>query len=492
MRFKLPAFGIRIRLVMLFLLFSGSTLIGFSYFLFQSVVQNHQREFDVALLNHTVDLAYSLDIDLFGGVALRRDLLQKEKVFPFSLGQTVVEVWTISGKPVARSSSLGRGHLPISEEELLELPERKHLFRTLKPKEASDRGLGHQNYRMVTYFIEKPAQLDFALQVAAPMVLLEQEQGALRTFLLGSIPLVLLLAAVGAYIVSRRAMAPILAMIEKSRAIGASDLSARVPVPRAHDELRRLAETLNALLSRLEGAFKVQEAFLGDASHQLKTPLAILRGELDLMRSQKRSPQEIADFLESSSQEVNFLARVVDDLLLLARIQAGKDHLRFEKMRVDEALLDVCSRLGPVAEAKRIQLLMQLGDSGSNFQVSGDPDLIRVLVENLLGNALKYSPEGTVITLGLRDIPATRTTSAAVEIAVTDEGPGIPVADQERVFERFYRGIQPRLGGKGHGLGLSIAKKIVDVHGGRISVENRQVKEGRTGSIFVVSLPAAS
>src|SRR4051812_35912333 len=98
--FSWPAFGIRSRLVMLFLLFSGSTLIGFSFFLYLSVVRNHQREFDVALLNHTVDLAYSLDIDLFGGVALRRDLLQKEKVFPFSLGQTVVEVWTVTGKPV--------------------------------------------------------------------------------------------------------------------------------------------------------------------------------------------------------------------------------------------------------------------------------------------------------------------------------------------------------------------------------------------------------
>lgn len=191
---------------------------------------------------------------------------------------------------------------------------------------------------------------------------------------------------------------PVAAIIDKANHLSASKLSERLPVPLANDEIRQLSLTLNRLLERLQRAFESQERFLADASHQLRTPLAIIRGELDVFKTRPRTQAEISEFLASGSQELEHLSKMVDDLLLLARVDSGAGTLVIEKIRVDEVLLEVSSRLEPIAKQKDIRIRFDLrpwiSDKNPNpFEITGDRDLVRSLFQSILENAIQHSPK---------------------------------------------------------------------------------------------------
>src|SRR5262249_37776161 len=156
-------------------------------------------------------------------------------------------------------------------------------------------------------------------QIAVPTTLFDRQMSALFNFFVTWIPTVLLCAAFGGFYIAGLALKPVREIIKKARVISATDLNVRVPVPTSHDELRELALTLNGLLSRLQKAFESQDHFVANASHQLKTPLAILKGELDILMSKERNREEIYEFLESARQELGHLSKIVADLLLIAK-----------------------------------------------------------------------------------------------------------------------------------------------------------------------------
>ena len=222
-------------------------------------------------------------------------------------------------------------------------------------------GLPGRQYRVIDYLIEK-AGYGLILQVAAPMVLLEREKQGLITFFAFSIPFILIVAVLGGLYISSRALAPVNAIIEKTRSLSAHQLSERVPVPEAHDEIRELAKTLNGLLNRLEQAFLSQENFIADASHQLKTPLAILKGELDLMRSRPRSAEENEQFLESASEEVRYLTRIIEELLLLRPNRCRGCELQLREARVDEIAIDCIARLEKFSKKHNVKIALNLSE----------------------------------------------------------------------------------------------------------------------------------
>jgi signal transduction histidine kinase len=462
-------------LIGFFVLIFGTTLLVFSTLLYQVFVQNHQKQFDDALFNYTVDIAYSIDLDLFGELRLSPNVLkQSEKSFPFALGETFIQLRAYTGRNLARSKNLGRGSLPLSKWDLKNTMERKSTLITLSTRDATRLGLPARQYRLIDYLIEKSPGYGLILQVAAPMLLLSREKQGLITFFGFSIPFILIVAVLGGLYVANRALAPVNAIIDKTRNLSAHQLSERVPVPPTNDEIRELAKTLNGLLNRLEQAFQSHESFIADASHQMKTPLAILRGELDLMRSRPRSPEEVQQFLASASEEVGYLSRIIEELLLLARIDAGAASLQLRDVRVDEVVLDCVARIERLAGARGVKISLNLieNEGGERtFVAQADPDLIRSLVETLVDNAIKYSPQqGGVVTVNLKN------TAATVEIEVRDQGEGISADALPRIFERFYRAEANAEGkpeGKpGAGLGLAIAKRIAEVHYGSIHVES--------------------
>ncbi len=289
----------------------------------------------------------------------------------------------------------------------------------------------------------------------------------------------LLLAGTGGYFLARKSLAPVVAMGEHARRIGATNLHDRLPVLNPNDELGQLATTFNDLLNRLDESFERQRRFVADASHELRTPLAILRGESEVAMSQQNRTAE--DYLESLGilhEETSRLIKIVEDLFTLTRADSGQYLLSPEQVYLEETVADCAHSVRTLAREKKIELSV---DASSECLVLGDPALLRRMILNLLDNAIKYTAEGGRVEI------ACRATEAGFEIDVTDTGPGIPPELQSRIFERFFRAdpARSRSGREGGaGLGLSIALWIAEAHHGRLEL----VRSDATGSQFAVYL----
>lgn len=471
--------SLRFRLTAFYVAVFGTTLIIFSSVLYNALLRTQHRDFDIDLFNHAVDLASGISVDLFGGVTIEGDLLSNRgKIVPFALGASFAQVVGLDGKVIASSQNLRRGRLPVEADSWRTLFQRGAVFTTLDrdvifPRSGSaPTGLQDLSaYRMVTYLVSNRPGGSFILQLAVPMTLIEQSAKGLRNLLILGIPIVLVLSAIVGLLIASRALQPISAIIDKASELGRATISERLPVPVVRDELQSLSITLNRLLDRLQKAFEGQERFVADASHELKTPLAILRGELDVFRKSLAqapacSPEEVSRWLDSASQELDLLSRLVEDLLLLARVDSGEGTLVLSPTRLDEAMLETIARLQPLATQRRVRIGLDIaGAADATYVVQADPDLVRILLKNLIENAVKFSPDGGAVTVRLND------DSQRISLSVQDEGPGIPPELQGRIFERFFRAAsgQPR---PGAGLGLAIARRISDLHGGRLWVNS--------------------
>ncbi len=301
-----------------------------------------------------------------------------------------------------------------------------------------------------------------------------------------------LVSVVVGWLLSRAALRPIDALADVAQEIGAArDFSRRVPVrPGARrDEVGRLAEEFNRMLAQLQAAYEQLEAmlaaqrrFVADASHELRTPVTVVRGNLDLLRSMLpirtvADAEEQAQLLADMAGETERMGRLVSDLLLLAQADAGH-HLLLSPLELGSVVRDAFR----AARFLREDVELRLGEVVDETWVRGDADRLRQLLLNLLDNALKYTPPGGVVSLSARRLARAEVDGVAVTVA--DTGPGIPPAEQARIFERFYRTDPARTAG-GAGLGLAIARWIVDEHQGAIDVESAP---GR-GSRFTVWLP---
>lgn len=313
-----------------------------------------------------------------------------------------------------------------------------------------------------------------------------------RAYLI-AIPLGLLVAVAGGYTLARRALAPIVAMSAHARAISASTLHERLPIANPHDELGGLAGIVNALLSRLENAFSQQRQFVADASHELRTPVAVLRAESEVTLSRSgRSEEEYRASLRIVRDASQRLSRIVDDLFMLARADSGQMHVRRESLYLDELVDDSVRAMQAVAAARDIELQTDRRiDAAIGASMIGDPDLIQRILFNLLDNAIKYSHPGSVVRISLADA------GSEWVLTVADNGPGIPLEMQSHIFERFVRADPVRASqyrssaapdrskSSGAGLGLAIARRIAEYHGGVLSL----TRSDANGSEFKATLP---
>jgi two-component system OmpR family sensor kinase len=297
------------------------------------------------------------------------------------------------------------------------------------------------------------------------------------------IPLGVLLAGCGGYFLARRSLAPVAAMGQQAQLIGAANLHERLEVRNANDELGRLARTFNELLDRLDRSFERQRRFISDASHELRTPVSILRGEAEVALSQlSRAPEEYRESLTVLHEEAQRLAHIVEDLFTLTRADAGEYRLAQSDFYLDELAADCVRATRALAQAKSITLAAVTPEE---MPLRGDEDLLRRMILNLLDNAIKYTPDGGRIRLKIG-----REEGSAV-LDVVDDGIGIPPEALPHVFKRFFRvdGSRSReRGAGGAGLGLAIVKSICDAHGARLEVSSTPGQ----GSRFRVRQPLAS
>jgi heavy metal sensor kinase len=290
-------------------------------------------------------------------------------------------------------------------------------------------------------------------------------------------PFALLLAGGGGWLLAHRALTPVARMTEAARRIGAAHLAERLQETGTGDELDRLATTLNAMLSRLDDAFHQMRRFSADASHELQTPLTILKGELEVALRTPRRPEAYQEVLRSALEEIDRIATLVEGLMLLARADAGMLRLDLRPVELDQLLQDVYGRTKVLADAKHLTLCLGIVEP---VAIEGDYERLRRLLLNLVDNAIKYTPAGGQVTLSVQYC------TQWASLHVSDTGIGLSQAEQEHIFQRFYRTATARSqGAEGSGLGLCIAYSIAAAHGGSIQVDSTP---GR-GSRFTVLLP---
>ena len=298
------------------------------------------------------------------------------------------------------------------------------------------------------------------------------------------IPIAVLLASAGGYFLAYKSLAPVVAMSTQAGRIGAATLHERLPVQNEKDELGHLARSFNQLLDRLDQSFDRQRRFMADASHELRTPVAILRGEAEVALSRPdRKPEEYRESLAVLRAESQRLTHIVEDLFTLARADAGQYPLSPHDFYLDELVADCTRTTRTLALAKRITLNC---DAAQELPIHADEALLRRMILNLLDNAFKYTPEGGSVSV------AGRREGGEYALSITDTGPGIPVELQPRIFERFFRADKARSraesDGGGAGLGLSIARWIAEAHHGRLEL----TRSDASGSTFTAYLPAKS
>ncbi len=290
-------------------------------------------------------------------------------------------------------------------------------------------------------------------------------------------PLALILAAAGGWFLAQRALAPVDRMTSTAAALSASDLTHRIGYTGPADEIGRLATTFDAMLDRIAAAFTRERRFTADAAHELRTPLAALKGRIEVALHQPRSTEEYVTFLQALASDVDRLVRLSNDLLLLARLDDGELHTAKETLRFDELLASVIESVGDLAGARGIELR---AGAMEPLLVTGDLSQLGRLFLNLLDNALKFTPAGGSATVCLY-----REGTWAVA-TVTDTGQGIAPEHLPFLGQRFYRGAADRARSTGgSGLGLAIAKEIVRAHGGTLAIDSVAGK----GTTVTVRLP---
>lgn len=390
-----------------------------------------------------------------------------------------------SGKPVASSWDVpvAAPHNRFTLEQALQeiaSPHRVQQFSLPGSVFISFRG-GRDGYRG---FLRKISLDDQPCTVIALQSLHAREEMLedIRATFAWTIPLALLLASAGGYFLARKSLAPVVAMSSQAGRIGATNLHERLAVQNERDELGHLAQSFNSLLDRLNESFERQRRFMADASHELRTPVAILRGEAEVALSQQsRSLEEYRESLGVLHHEAERLTHIVEDLFTLTRADAGQYPLQPRDFYLEELVSECVHSARTLALAKKISLNFE---EAAESPIRADESLLRRMILNLLDNAIKYTPEAGHVTV------ACRRAGDEYVLSITDTGVGIPADLQPRIFERFFRADKARSrsenDGGGAGLGLSISRWIAEAHHGLLKL----TRSDSRGSTFTAYLPA--
>jgi len=424
-------------------------------FLYQRVASDLDRALNLELRSRAQDLSALVT----RGGSLRRT------GSPFiEHGETFAEVLTIDGRVLDATPSIGSSVL-LSPAQLARAKAKPSFV-----DRPSVPGLD-EPARMLAVALNRRGQPTVLVVGATRENRAETLASLRRAFLIGG-PIALLLTSLGAYLLAGAALRPIEGMRRRAAEISASSLDERLPVSEASDEVARLGKTLNEMLARIEDGLARERRFVADASHELRTPLAMLKAELDLALRRARSPEELEQSIRSAAEETDRLARIADDLLLLARAGQGGLPIEPEPTDLVDLLETVSSRFSTRAETEGRSLSVE---SPAVPVASVDRPRLEQALGNMVDNAFRYGRGPITLSAHLAD--------SIVELHVLDRGPGFPAAFREHAFERFSRSAEP--GEEGSGLGLAIVETIVRAHGGRVDVADRP--EG--GADVWVSLP---
>jgi two-component system OmpR family sensor kinase len=336
----------------------------------------------------------------------------------------------------------------------------------------------HVKLRTLSVPVTLNDKVAYIVQVASPLTSLLAALRNLKWILFFLLPVSIVFSGMMGALLAKLTLNPVNRIMDTMHQITAENLKLRIALPETKDEISRLAETFNEMLDRLEKTFSSQRRFIEDLAHELKTPLSILKGELEVTLKKLRSPDEYESTLSSSLEEANRIIKIVEDLLMLARYDKNMVPFEMKSLNIESLVRNLVDGIRPLAEQKNIDLHLS---SKSSANIYGDEDKLKRLILNILENAVKYTPSPGKVFV---DISEER---GQARIMIRDTGKGIPKDKLPQIFERFYR-LDKTLSQNGFGLGLSIAKSIAEAHRGMIEVESELNK----GTAFKISLPLLS
>jgi heavy metal sensor kinase len=333
--------------------------------------------------------------------------------------------------------------------------------------------------RRIALPVYRNGAVRYILQAESKMRFIEHALRQLAMLLVIISISILAMAWVGSRWVADQALTPVEALSNTAERISGSSLKTRVSLNAPYAEFQRLAQTFNAMLERLQHVFEAQRRFIADAAHELKTPLTVIMGSLEVTLKKARSAEEYREVLIGNLGQVERMIALTRSLLMMARFAGERPPLHVTSLAMEPLVKDLLGELAVLAENRRITLAV---DAKPTPRVLGDEGWVRHMLVNLLDNALRYTPSGGTVSVCIEEVGNT------VVIAVKDTGPGIAPEHLPHLFERFYRTEKARdRESGGFGLGLAIVKEIAEAHGGTVRVESEVGK----GSVFTVTLPAA-
>lgn len=464
---------IRAKIIVLFVVIFGLTLSVFSGVLYYLYARQSAQNFDLGLSNDALAIVGMVKGNSLLEQGIISGLIHQPIERNFGPNR-YVQVLSITGNIIIRSPNLKNVPLPVTAEVMGLALSQHQVFETLNGQIAHSL-IGQGRLRMVTYPVFEDGIPRYLVQVASDTHSLDQNMLQLRLLLFISVPLAILAAALGGFFIAKKAFDPIARIIKTAQSISAEHLDERLETGKVDDEVTRLSKTLNAMFDRIEEAFRLQKQFTADASHELKTPLTILLGEMEVALSNPRTEKDYVETLRSAVEEIRRITNIVDELLTIARLESGQLRMQKKPIRLDELLLDAVSKTSIYASRRSININFEVHDrpaeESEEVFIEGDEDKLLSVFINLLDNAIKYSNDNTTIKVSLN----TSESSAIVDI--TDKGIGIDAGDLPHIFDRFYRADKSRSSEgsrRGTGLGLSISKYLIEAHGGDIKIQSEK------------------
>ena len=478
--------SLRLKLTLWYVFILGILLIAFSSFLYLTLSKSLYRSADNKLrsLAEFIASESASPMSKFGFGNIDQTLEASMSLRPVG---KFIQVLDESGRIGKKSDNLRNIQLPISLNALKNASMGLVTFET-------NRSFSDTPLRIVTLPVAEKDHTMRIVQVASSLEDVEDALNTLLLILLITVPSALIMASLGGQFLAHKALKPVDQITQTARMITSQNLNQRIPPPKVKDEISRLAETFNEMITRLDQSFRQIKQFSSDASHELKTPLTILKGEVEVALRKERTSPEYQKVLASNLEEINRMGQIVDDLLLLSRTDSGEIQLNRKQISLSQVLKETIPQASLLAQHKNLRILAALPEE--EVSILGDRLRIRELFLNLIENAIKYTEEGGSIKIHLQkghspsadegEKEGRQRENGFAEIRVMDTGIGIAKEDQERIFDRFFRVDKARSREQGgSGLGLSICKWIVEAHQGKISVESELEK----GSSFIVKLP---
>src|SRR4030043_409336 len=417
--------SLRFKLTVWYVLILGILLISFSSFLYFTLSKSLHRDVDNKLrsLAEIISSESSSPLSKFSFGNIDQALETSMNLKPIG---KFIQVLDGSGNIGRKSDNLKNVQLPIS---LIALENASKGLITFE----THRSFGNTPLRIITFPVIENSHVTKIVQIASSLEEVEHALNKLFLILIIPFPLALMGAILGGQFLAHQALKPVDHITQTARIITSKNLNQRIKPPKVKDEISRLIETFNDMISRLDQSFHQIKQFTSDASHELKTPLTILKGETEVTLRKERTSYEYQQILRSNLEEINRMSQIVDDLLLLSKTDIEEVPLHKEHVHLTEILRDVVVQVTILAQAKQIHIHMS--NSDADITVLGDALRIRELLLNLIENGIKYTPErGSVsITLETEKKPEGSADGPIefVKVIISDTGIGIDKKDQE-------------------------------------------------------------